>query len=58
MSFSQLDTLQSTVEMLNLSNVYTGDPDQYDRRWSRLEAMTTSGSTASTPLDSDGWPSS
>ncbi len=38
---SQLDTLQSTAEMLNLSNVYTGDPDQYDRRWSRLEAMTT-----------------
>jgi zinc protease len=38
---SQLDTLQSTAEMLNLSNVYAGNPDQYDRRWTRLEAMTT-----------------
>jgi zinc protease len=37
---SQMDTLQSTAEMLNLSNVYTGNPDQYDRRWSHLEPMT------------------
>jgi zinc protease len=37
---SSLDTIQSTAEMLNQSNVYTGDPDQYERRWNRLEAMT------------------
>jgi zinc protease len=37
---SNLDTIQSTAEMLNQSNVYTGDPDQYQRRWNRLEAMT------------------
>jgi zinc protease len=38
---SDLDTLQSTAETLNLSNVYTGNPDQYDRRWNHLETMTT-----------------
>jgi zinc protease len=37
---SNLDTTQSTAEMLNQSNVYTGDPDQYQRRWNRLETMT------------------
>ncbi|MGB9029760.1 MAG: pitrilysin family protein, partial [Acidobacteriaceae bacterium] len=38
---SDLDTLQSTAEMLSLSNVYSGDPDEYDRRWTHIEAMTT-----------------
>jgi zinc protease len=38
---SQLDTLQSTAHMLNLSNIYTGDPNQFERRWNHLEAMTT-----------------
>jgi zinc protease len=37
---SQLDTLQSTAELLNQSNVFAGNPDQYQRRWNHLETMT------------------
>lgn len=38
---SNLDTLKSTATLLNQSNLYTGDPDQYQRRWTHLESLTT-----------------
>ncbi len=36
---SQFDTLQSMAATLNESNVFTGNPDQFERRWAHVESL-------------------
>ncbi len=39
---SQFDTLQSMAATLNESNVFTGNPDQVERRWAHVESLSAS----------------